>query len=179
MFLIFLYLCAVSTDDFSEGYLMLGHSLVEYTNAEGVLPFNRPGLSWRVEVLKHNTDYQDLYKKFNLDEAWDSPHNKTLIEKIPSWLKATGTADKTFFVSVVRGKQKFTEQEGERLRVFAVLAKEPVVWTQPIDLPLDKVKQGIGVRWFVGDDGNNYTEFVSWEGVRGSWEAMKQKPLFK
>jgi len=40
-------------------------------------------LSWRVAVLPY-IDQIDLYNQFHLDEAWDSPHNKSLIGKMPS-----------------------------------------------------------------------------------------------
>ena len=39
-------------------------------------------LSWRVHLLPY-MDAGDLYSQFHLDEPWDSPHNKTLIEKMP------------------------------------------------------------------------------------------------
>ena len=42
----------------------------------------RPLLSWRVAILPY-IDQEDLYKQFHLDEPWDSPHNRSLIEKMP------------------------------------------------------------------------------------------------
>lgn len=43
------------------------------------------GLSWRVQLLPYLSDEaaRDLYKKFKLDEAWDSEHNKKLLESMP------------------------------------------------------------------------------------------------
>ena len=84
----------------STGVPQYGFSLREldlalrvYADREGVLPFNRymgkddkgnvRGLSWRVEILNQYDDYGALYKKFRLDESWDSPHNKALIEEMP------------------------------------------------------------------------------------------------
>ena len=40
-------------------------------------------LSWRVDLLPF-LDQNDLYQQFHLDEAWDSPHNRSLISKMPS-----------------------------------------------------------------------------------------------
>ncbi len=42
----------------------------------------KPLLSWRVHVLPL-IGQGALYKQFHLDEPWDSPHNKTLIAKMP------------------------------------------------------------------------------------------------
>jgi type II secretory pathway pseudopilin PulG len=40
-------------------------------------------LSWRVDLLPF-LDHSDLYQQFHLDEAWDSPHNRSLIPKMPN-----------------------------------------------------------------------------------------------
>ena len=42
----------------------------------------RPLLSWRVHILPY-LEQAALYKEFRLDEPWDSPHNRPLIDKIP------------------------------------------------------------------------------------------------
>jgi hypothetical protein len=42
----------------------------------------KPLLSWRVALLPF-MEQDELYRQFKLDEAWDSPHNKRLLEKIP------------------------------------------------------------------------------------------------
>ncbi len=43
----------------------------------------RPLLSWRVHLLPF-LEQQPLYEQFHLDEPWDSPHNKPLLEKMPA-----------------------------------------------------------------------------------------------
>ena len=45
-------------------------------------PQGKPLLSWRVHVLPY-LEEQALYDQFKLDEPWDSPHNRKLIEKMP------------------------------------------------------------------------------------------------
>jgi hypothetical protein len=42
-------------------------------------------LSWRVAILPFLKDPEltALHRQFKLDEAWDSPHNKALLEKMP------------------------------------------------------------------------------------------------
>lgn len=43
----------------------------------------KPLLSWRVLILPY-LEQEELYKQFHLDEAWDSPHNKGLIARMPA-----------------------------------------------------------------------------------------------
>jgi len=42
----------------------------------------RPLLSWRVALLPYLGE-EDLYREFHLDEPWDSPHNLTLLPRMP------------------------------------------------------------------------------------------------
>jgi hypothetical protein len=42
----------------------------------------KPVLSWRVAILPE-LGYEALYRKFRLDEPWDSPHNKKLLPRMP------------------------------------------------------------------------------------------------
>jgi hypothetical protein len=46
-------------------------------------PDGKPLYSWRVVLLEY-VEGQDLYAQFHKDEPWDSPHNATLIEKMPA-----------------------------------------------------------------------------------------------
>src|SRR5262249_15697822 len=41
----------------------------------------KPLLSWRVAILRY-IDAADVYEQFKLDEPWDGPNNKKLLEKI-------------------------------------------------------------------------------------------------
>ena len=43
----------------------------------------KPLLSWRVHILPY-LEQMELYKRFHLDEPWDSPHNRPLIAAMPS-----------------------------------------------------------------------------------------------
>ncbi len=45
-------------------------------------PDGKPLLSWRVQILPF-LDQKALYDEFHQDEPWDSPHNKTLISRMP------------------------------------------------------------------------------------------------
>ncbi len=42
----------------------------------------KPLLSWRVAILPY-LEQQALYDKFHLDEPWNSPHNRTLLNQMP------------------------------------------------------------------------------------------------
>src|SRR5262249_33673006 len=46
-------------------------------------------LSWRVAILPY-IEQDELYKQFKLDEPWDSPHNKKLLDKMPELYAAPG-----------------------------------------------------------------------------------------
>ena len=52
-------------------------------------PDGKPLLSWRVHILPY-FEHNELYKQFRLNEPWDSPHNKTLIAKMPRSLSLAG-----------------------------------------------------------------------------------------
>lgn len=61
-----------------------------YHDANGALPARfamdaegNPLLSWRVHILPY-IEQNDLYQQFHLDEPWDSEHNKTLVDQMPS-----------------------------------------------------------------------------------------------
>jgi hypothetical protein len=47
----------------------------------------QPLLSWRVAILPY-LEEQSLYSQFKLDEPWDSPHNRPLLQKMPRIFRA-------------------------------------------------------------------------------------------
>jgi hypothetical protein len=57
----------------------------------GFASANGPGLSWRVALLPHIGE-EALYKQFKLDEPWDGPTNKPLLEKMPKVFASGGKA---------------------------------------------------------------------------------------
>ncbi|MCA9062090.1 MAG: DUF1559 domain-containing protein [Planctomycetaceae bacterium] len=50
------------------------------------------GLSWRVHLLPL-LGHVELYGKFNLDEPWDSPQNKALIDQMPAVYNSPGVSE--------------------------------------------------------------------------------------
>lgn len=107
------------------------------------------GLSWRVHLLPY-LDQKELYEEFHLDEPWDSPHNKELVEKMPDIYRSPNV-EKPGYTShhVFTGKgapfaddrmPKFSEfLDGSWSTVLAVAAgpdkAEP--WTKPGGLNFD------------------------------------------
>jgi hypothetical protein len=54
----------------------------------------KPLYSWRVLLLPF-LERNDLAQEFHYDEAWDSPHNKTLLERIPKVYQHPGDPSST------------------------------------------------------------------------------------
>ena len=108
-----------------------------------------PLLSWRVHILPY-LEQETLYKEFHLDEPWDSPHNRTLIDRIPQVYRCPSTgrkpADriKTTYLAP-RGKATiFPGAEGIKINevsdgtsntILVVDASDDlaVTWTEPKD----------------------------------------------
>lgn len=112
----------------------------------------KPLLSWRVSLLPY-LEQQALYDKFHLDEPWDSPHNKTLIEQMPAIYRSPGRpgmkAGTTCYV-LPTGKQaifsgtdvatkmhSITDGTSNTVMVMHTTEKRAVVWTKPDDYELD------------------------------------------
>jgi hypothetical protein len=97
--------------------------------------------SWRVALLPY-LDCEDLYKRYRLDEPWDSPHNKELIPE--GWdLYTMPTAKKhdcCYFVLTGPGSAfdpsrpvaRFSDSPHYTLGV--VEARRAIPWTKPEDL---------------------------------------------
>ena len=111
----------------------------------------KPLLSWRVAILPW-IEQDELYQQFHLDEPWDSPHNLTLIDRMPATFKVRSRhvdqTQQTTYLQVFSGKgapfelgrtvglKSFTRGMSNTLLI--VEAGEPVIWTKPEDLPYDR-----------------------------------------
>ncbi|MBC7965305.1 MAG: hypothetical protein H7Z17_05190, partial [Fuerstia sp.] len=85
-----------------------------------------------------------LYQQFKMDEAWDSPHNKALIEKMPDIFKVEGV-DKPGHTSihVFTGEntgmgtdegtrlQDFTDGTSNTILAVAAGPESAEIWTKP------------------------------------------------
>lgn len=131
----------------------IAQALGQYESTHGTLPppvtcdeQGRPLLSWRVLILPFLGE-EPLYRRFRLDQPWDSPANKPLRRQMPGAYLA---ADEWVFAAtrykliVTRGKQRpasmFVDGEGSRLAeitdgpentIMVVELGEPVPWTMP------------------------------------------------
>lgn len=118
---------------------------VAITDAQG-----RPLLSWRVAILPF-LEQERLYKRFHLDEPWDSEHNRKLIEQMPDVFRSFASAapsDRTSFVVATGPGTVFEAPHGIKIGEITdgtsntLLAWETddehaVVWTQPGDVTFD------------------------------------------
>jgi serine/threonine protein kinase len=109
----------------------------------------RPLLSWRVALLPY-VEEGKLYEEFHLNEAWDSPHNLKLLERMPSIYRpdrGEPQAPYATYYQVFTGPDApFNGPKGPRLTDFLdglsntfliVEAGAPVPWTKPEDVPYD------------------------------------------
>ena len=114
-------------------------------------------LSWRVMVLPY-LDQNALYRAFHLDEAWDSDHNRTLIEKMPSVFRSGGRSTRpgtTRFVAPLTDHsmmgrigpsvkiQNITDGTSNTIWLVQADESHAVTWTKPDDLVIDE-KDPIG-----------------------------------
>ena len=110
----------------------------------------KPLLSWRVYVLAF-TDQYSLFKQFHLDEPWDSPHNRTLIDKMPSIYRlpmSKTEQGRTNYLLPVGGGAAFEagkptyfkdirDGTANTIMVVEVDDEHSVIWTKPEDLQFD------------------------------------------
>lgn len=114
---------------------------------------------WRVALLPQLGE-TGLYRKFRLDEPWDSPHNAAYLDYMPTVYELPGQeqakAGETYYRVVAGKKTLFASYPGENVdwssvrenadaTALIVVAQESVPWTQPepllyaADAPLPKL----------------------------------------
>jgi hypothetical protein len=93
---------------------------------------------------------EELYRRFRLDEPWDSPANKSLLDRMPAVFAPFGPGANphgwTFFQILVGPGTLFDGPVGHDLRaipdgadatLLVIEAAEAVPWTKPSDLTYD------------------------------------------
>jgi hypothetical protein len=155
----------------------IGEAIKSFETTNGAYPADshdaagKPLLSWRVHILPQ-LDEQDLYSQFHLDEPWNSPHNRSLISKMPNvYAISVGSgptrSQTTRFLAVVengapfdgtpgndrgvrKGPKQDIEQGGHAIMVAAVEADDEVEWTKPADLAgKQALASAVGMRFLV------------------------------
>jgi prepilin-type processing-associated H-X9-DG protein len=110
----------------------------------------RPLLSWRVAILP-NMIATSLYNSFHFDEPWDSPHNLSLLDQMPSVYKCpsdttlepgmTGyqvvVGPNTAFPPDFKPLQAKDFTDGDSSTVLIAETRRGVPWTKPEDVPFD------------------------------------------
>ncbi len=125
-----------------------------------------PLLSWRVALLPFLGE-NELYQRFNLDEAWDSPHNIQLLDKIPYYLQhADVEHGKTVFLAL-NGEGTVFDSGRERAEInlgritdgstntilfVEADVSQAVEWSRPVDLNYDAANPTNGLGG-ITDDG--------------------------
>jgi hypothetical protein len=141
----------------------IGIAIHNYHDVNGHCPGNvygkdgTPLLSWRVLILPY-MEQEQLYQRFKLDEAWDSPANKTWSQtavrvfQVPG--RPTNQPWETYFRSFTSPKGAGEHQawlvdgeskgpalaavtDGTSNTIMVVEAADAVPWARPDDLPYD------------------------------------------
>ena len=145
----------------SENNLIsIGRALHNYHDSSGKLPAQaiyskdgKPLLSWRVAILPF-IEQENLYRKFKLDEPWDSEHNIKLLAQMPKIYAPPGIKTKkphsTYYRvfngpdTIFGGKdgRKFADvTDGLSNTILVVEAGQAVPWTKPEELAYDANKR--------------------------------------
>jgi hypothetical protein len=119
------------------------------TSSEG-----KPLLSWRVLILPH-LDQKPLFDQFHLDEPWDSPHNKPLIDKMPDIYAAPDGAkpgltpylvpqgaDTIFPGAQAVGFRNISDGTSNTILAVDSGTDHQVTWTKPDDWEVPAVPKG-------------------------------------
>jgi Protein of unknown function (DUF1559) len=136
----------------------LGLAMHNYHSSKGSFPpkavFDKDGkalLSWRVLLLPY-LDQRKLAEEIHLDEAWDSEHNKKLVESMPKVFQSGGESEKpgeTAYLAFTGKGTIFDGKKGIKLleitdgtsnTIMFVESARGVPWTKPEDLAYDPDK---------------------------------------
>jgi prepilin-type processing-associated H-X9-DG protein len=134
----------------------IGQAMHRYCSTYGTFPpayskspQGKPLLSWRVHILPF-LQKKALYDEFHKDEPWDSPHNKSLISRMPpvytcpSGSRVPANVGKTSYLTprgpatIFPGAEAVKRREIEDGLVYTILVAEAsdaaaVTWTKPDD----------------------------------------------
>ncbi len=178
------------TVDYEDlSHLVLISTMIDgHAKETGMTPENivdaqgKPLLSWRVAILQYGSDEDvALYKKFKLDEPWDSKHNKEVAKEIPRFYLDPKKTGHTPYLGVAGKTAAFADEpwpvDSTRSQTHAIIVtvdtkKAKVFWTEPRDIPLEKVKESL--RWY-----QDRTRYMDTLGYVNFWEIDGNLPLFE
>jgi hypothetical protein len=125
----------------------------------------KPLLSWRVAILPQ-IEQRPLYDQFHLDESWDSPHNRPLVDKMPKLFQSPLSKKKepgwtNYLLPVGNGAgfsadkpttmKDITDGTANTIMVVEVDDDHAAIWTKPDDWQFDPDKPAQGLGSFNGD----------------------------
>lgn len=111
----------------------------------------KPLLSWRVAILPY-LQQKPLYDQFHLDEPWDSPHNRPLVDKMPEIYRSPLSKNKdpgltNYLLPVGNGAgfsadqptsyKDITDGTANTIAIVEADDDHAVVWTKPDDWQFD------------------------------------------
>jgi len=105
-------------------------------------------LSWRVAILPY-LDQAGLYRQFKLDEPWDSPHNKKLLDKMPAIYGKDSPSETHYRVfsgpgtlfDGTKGAKVGDISDGFSNTILVIETKGTTPWTKPDGIPFGAKKQ--------------------------------------
>jgi hypothetical protein len=135
-----------------------GDVYAHFPPAALISPDGKPLLSWRVALLPYLSQVA-LYKEFHLDEPWDSPNNRKLIDRMPDVYKSFGVAaseNRTpYVVAVGEGSvfggptgtamSEISDGTSNTIMVMEVADEQAVIWTKPDDYSYDLKQPALGL----------------------------------
>lgn len=133
-------------DAISTKLRKIGLAFLNYESAyKRFPPPEKSELSWRVHLLPF-LDQQNLYSKFHLDEPWNSPHNRSLIDYMPDIYRIEGSkggatriqtpvGEKMAFKSMKRTRlSDMTDGAANTIIAIVVGKDKETLWTKPDEL---------------------------------------------
>jgi Protein of unknown function (DUF1559) len=108
----------------------------------------KPLYSWRVLVLPF-MGYEDLYKEFELTQAWDSPSNMNLVRKMPSEYGSPNAKDainsfETNYVILTGAGTLFppsgslSNANVDKHTILVVETNNNTIWSKPGDIDIGR-----------------------------------------
>lgn len=168
----------------TNSFRQVAVAMLNYEYAERHLPNDivakqekqyAPLLSWRVSILPYFEE-DALYKRFALDEPWDSPTNLAAAKDMPRWFTRPGLNLEEGMTVVQRpigaGSMFPTREPGKRfvdvdsrknrnvvgqtIMLVETTAENAVFWTKPADYQYDESDpaKGLGAKdlFFISND---------------------------